>query len=192
MKTKNLVKKETEKIIVNVFQSCSTFECKGHSPIFISYFVIEKVLKEEGVFSTATAHSFDSLAEELRCVSLDAHDKTELFEACYSKVEPFTISKKDAWCCYLMSMFFEYNLYKGWKDMVSSIQSNSGRLYGKNIHDVFKVKEVLGISEENYQKGFCYESIEEYDEQKDLTNILTHVLSEIVGREVTVTDGVIR
>lgn len=191
MERKTIIRKETENSIVNVFQLFSAYGCKGRNPIFISYFVIEVVLKEEGAFSTVTAQSFESLAEELRFISLDAHDKTEVFEACYSKVEPFTISKKDAWCNYLMSMFYEYDLYKGWKDLVSSIQSQSGTLYGKNIHEVFKAKEVLRVTEENCKRGL-YENIEEYDEEADLANILTHVLSEIIGKEVTVTEGIIR
>lgn len=190
MKRKQISKIVSKDKIFVVYQVESVY--KEKALIQVNYFLLEYVDIKGGEYRISTALSFEELSECLRSADLTAQERTKVFEDCYLGVEPFTIAKTHAWVDFLMTMLYQYDYYDGWRKIVSFIECNQGVLYGKNIHDIFKTNEVLGITKENYGMGFCKENIEDYDKSHDLTNILTHVLCEIVGKKVKVEDNIIR
>ena len=190
MKRKQISKIVSKDKIFVVYQVESVY--KEKALIQVNYFLLEYVDIKGGEYRISTALSFEELSECLRSADLTAQERTKVFEDYYLGVEPFTIAKTHAWVDFLMTMLYQYDYYDGWRKIVSFIECNQGVLYGKNIHDIFKTNEVLGITKENYGMGFCKENIEDYDKSHDLTNILTHVLCEIVGKKVKVEDNIIR
>lgn len=181
MRTKQLHFIEKEDGILRVYQVMNYFK---NSFININYFVVERINKEEGDIRTSTANSFESLAELLLDTNLTPQETTKAFEDCCERVEPFTIDKSCAWTSYLMCLRHEYDYYKDWKEILHYIKRNSGTLVGKDIHEIFRTKEILRMAEDKGKVGLGFGSIEECDEELDLTHVLKKVLSEILGQPI--------
>lgn len=188
MRTKQLHFIEKEDRILRVYQVMNYFK---NSFININYFVVESINKEEGEVMTSTANSFESLAELLVDTNLTPQEKSKAFDDCCDRIEPFTIDKSNAWTSFLMCLRHEYDYYKGWKEILHYIKSNSDKLVGTDIHELFRTKEILRMTEDKANVGLCFGSIEECDEKLGLTHVLKKVLSEILGQPIGLRDYII-